>query len=78
VAGRAFLPFWSQFHQHFTRTFFTQNFGAKNYKAKLGFGFEILAPKISYEKRVRKSLMKLTSGPLGNSASNSGLLGHFW
>jgi hypothetical protein len=27
---------------------------------KLAFGFEILAPKISYKKRARKMLMKLT------------------
>jgi len=47
------------FHQCFLRAFFEQNFGAKNY-TKLAYGSEILAPKILYEKRVCKTLMKLT------------------
>jgi len=38
-------------------TFFIQSFGAKI--TKLSFGFEILVPKILYEKRARKTLMKL-------------------
>jgi len=29
---------------------------------KLAFGFEILAPKILYKKRTKKTLMKLTTG----------------
>jgi len=40
----------SQFHQRFTRAFFVQNFGAKNYKAdcfSFVFGFEIFGGKIS-------------------------------
>ncbi len=36
----------SQFHQHFTRAFFVQNFGGKN--------------ALLYKKRGRKILMKLT------------------
>jgi hypothetical protein len=51
---------WSQFHQHFTSTFLYKILAPKT--TKLAFGFEILAPKISYEKRACTTFMKLTPG----------------
>jgi len=52
------LRSYCQFHQHFTPAFFLQNFSPKI--TKLCFGFEVLAPKISYEKHTCITLMKLT------------------
>jgi hypothetical protein len=48
----------SQFHQHFTRAFFVQNFGTKNPKHNVIR--EKLLNSLSYEKRAFKMLMKLT------------------
>jgi hypothetical protein len=46
--------------RRFTKAFFVQNFGAKNYKAV--FRFEIFWAKISYKKLACKTFLKLTSG----------------
>jgi hypothetical protein len=48
---------WCQFHQRCMYTFFVQNFGAK-----LNITREKLLERHSYEKCVRKMLMKLTTG----------------
>jgi len=62
---------WSQFHQRFTRAFFVQNFGAKNYKAVFGFVTrEKLLNSLSYEKRARKMSMKLTPAVMMPSAKH--------
>jgi len=45
-----------QFHQHYTRTFFVRNFGAKSNVTR-----EKLPNSLLYEKHVHKRLMKLTS-----------------
>jgi len=46
------LSFWSRFHQHFTRAFFVQNFGTKNYKAVF-WDWNFLAPKYRRKKRTQ-------------------------
>ncbi len=48
-----------QFHQPFMRTFFIQNFGAKELKVET-FGFETFWQKDIVKKRGGKMLMKLT------------------
>ncbi len=48
------------FHQHFTRAFFIQHFGAKNYEAKMNVEKSCTNIWLSYEKFVCKMLMKLT------------------
>jgi len=47
---------------HFTRAFFVQNFGAKNHTAKCNYrkAAKKLPKRLTYEKVVRKTLMKLT------------------
>ncbi len=57
--SREILWYLQSISSMFTRAFFVRNFNAKSY-TKLAFGFEILAPKISYEQCLRKTLMKLT------------------
>jgi len=59
------LSFWSRFHQHFTRAFFVQNFGTKNYKAVF-WDWNFLAPKYRRKKRTQ------------NVEKNWLLLGYFW
>jgi len=53
-----------QIHQRFTSEFFVQNFGTKDYKAAGRAFVQNFGTKneLSYKKRVRKMLMKLTSG----------------
>jgi len=64
--------FRCQFHQHFTCAFFVQNFGVKNYKKnyKAVIWVWSFGPKILYEKRARKTLMKLTAELLEISATS--------
>ncbi len=57
--SREILWYLQSISSMFTRAFFVRNFNAKSC-TKLTFGFEILAPKISHEKCVRKTLMKMT------------------
>jgi len=53
----------SQFHQHFTHAFYGCVFCTKFWRQKFQscvLGFEFFDAQISYEKRTRKTLMKLT------------------
>jgi len=49
----------STFYAHFS--YKSAFFLVSKFRTKLAFGFKILAPKILYEKRARKTLMKLTA-----------------
>jgi len=54
-------PFSRQFHQRYTCAIFVQNFGAKPNVTR-----EKLLNSLSYKKRARKTLMKLTPGNIIN------------
>jgi hypothetical protein len=56
-------PSKCQFHQHFTLSFFVQNFGTKNYKAERITFVQNFGAKnaLLYKKHACKMLIKLTS-----------------